>query len=280
MRLKRWMRRHTLAAFGLVAYGWTWTWDAIFFVFDLWDVIPVTLPRVWGPAIAAVVVIWASKIPLRTWARQRLTWRVPPRYLLVAVLIPIGITNVQPFIEAVGGGTVAYDPPAPIYGMAAFVVANMVLFGGTEELGWRGIAQPRLQQRLSVFTTGLVIGVAWWIWHFPLFFTGNPNYTFQVLPLLTYTLFILGISVVLGAFVNIAEGTLLPVILMHASVNAGALFAVEGGFLEGSALVPLLVGSGLWWVLAGILLGVYGRSMTPETNTGSVAPPTDERLAS
>lgn len=260
------MRRHTLAAFGLVTFGWTWMWDGIFFVFNLWDDLPVSLPRVWGPAIAAIVVIWASNIPLRTWVRRRLKLRVSPRYMLVALGIPIFITNIQPFIEALGEGTVVYNSPAPIYAIVAFLVANVLILGGTEELGWRGIVQPRLQQRLSVFTSGLVIGGAWWSWHLPLFFTGNPNYTFQVLPLLTYTLFILGASVVLGAFVNITEGNVLPVMLMHASVNLGALFVAEGGFLVGSPLVPLLIGSGLWWVLAGILLGLYGWSMTPTTN--------------
>lgn len=279
MDLKSWMRRHTLAAFALVAFGWTYIWDALFFAFELWTVVPVSLPRVWGPAIAAIVVIWASEIPLRTWLRQRLTWRVPPRYLLVALGFPVFITNVQPFVKAVGGGTVVYDPPAPLYGMLAFIIVIMVLFGGTEELGWRGIAQPRLQQRLSVFSSGLVIGVAWWSWHLPLFFTGNPNYSFQVVPLLTYTLFILGASVVLAAFVNITEGRVLPVMLMHASVNAGALFSANGGALDGSPLVALLIGSGLWWVLAGILLGLYGWSMTPTTITEPVAPSPHELAA-
>lgn len=247
-------------------------------MFDLWAVVPVSLPRVWGPAIAAVVVVWASETPLRTWVQRRLTWRVPPRYLLAALGIPVFITNVQPVVAAVGGGTVAYDPPAPLYAMLAFIIVVMVVFGGTEELGWRGIAQQRLQQHLSVLSSRLVVGVAWWSWHLPLFFTGNPNYSVQV-PLLTYTLFILGASVVLGAFVNVTDGKVLPVMLMHASVNAGALFAADGGALDGSPLVALLVGSGLWWVVAGVLLGLYGRSVTPTSLTGPVAPSTDERPA-
>lgn len=98
-----------------------------------------------------------------------------------------------------------------------------------------------------------------------------------MMPLLTYTMYILGASVVLGAFVNITNGEILPVMLMHASVNAGALFAADGGALNGSPLVPLLIGSGLWWVLAGILLGLYARSMTPNTLTESVVPFPDDR---
>lgn len=258
------IRRHPLVAFCIIAFGWTWGWDAVFFVFDLWDAIPVSIPRVWGPAIAAVVVIWASEVSLYNWTRTRLNWRVPPQLFLIALLVPLVITNVQPVVESIGGGSVMYDPPAAIYFLFVFIAFNGVLLGGTEELGWRGVVQPRLQQRMSVFTASLAIGVIWWAWHLPLFFTGNPNFSFDVAPFVSYTLFVWGSSVVFGAFFNLSQGNVLPVMVMHATVNAGAFLVADGGILEGSQLVPLLVGSGLWWALAGILLVLYGRSMTPK----------------
>lgn len=264
MGLQEWIRRHALVAFGLVAFGWTWGWDATFFAFDLWDAIPISVPRVWGPAIAAVVVMWAGEASLREWVRRRLDWRVSPRYVLIALAVPTFITNVQPVVESLGGGSVVYDPPAAIYLLFAFIAVNAVLLGGTEELGWRGVVQPRLQQRMSVFASGLVVGAVWLVWHLPLFFTGNPNYSFEPAALLAYALTVLGSSVVLGALVNATEGNVLPAIVMHASVNAGAFLGATGGLLEGSSLVPLLVGSGLWWVLAGILVASYGPSMTPK----------------
>lgn len=44
------------------------------------------------------------------------------------------------------------------------------VFGGLEEIGWRGYAQESLQRRFSVLTASLIIGIFWAFWHLPLFF--------------------------------------------------------------------------------------------------------------
>lgn len=257
-----WISRHPVAAFLAVAFGWTVTWDVVFTLFDLWTVMPVSIPRVWGPAIAAVVVAWAGETPVRAWLAQVLDWRVNPLLYIAAVVIPIAITNVQPVVEGLGG-SVGYDPPAAIYYLPVWIALNMVLLGGTEELGWRGVLQPRWQQRVSVFTAGLAVGVAWWAWHLPLWFVPGTELVFEPGAFVTYTVFILGASTVLGGLVNLADGSVLPAMLMHASVNAGAFLAATGGVLDGSILVPLVVGAGLWWMLAAGLVYVYGWSMAP-----------------
>lgn len=265
-------RNHPVLLFCLVAFGWTWLWDAVFFAFGLWRTVPVSIPRVWGPAIAALVAVRVSNVRVWTWMRRRLDWRLSPVHVLIAVSVPIFATNIQPVVEAVGGGSLTYDPPARMLLMIVFVSANLLVLGGTEELGWRGVLQPRLQQRFSVFSSGLLIGVLWWSWHLPLFFTQNPNFSLEPLPLLSYTLFVLGASVVFGAFVNFTRGRVLPIMLMHATVNAGAFISATGGLLEGSPLIPLVVGSGLWWGLAAGLVAVYGLSMSPNAQIDPVVP--------
>lgn len=216
-----------------------------------------------GLPIAVVVVLWAEGDSLRTWGERAFDWRIRPWLYLVALLIPFVISNVQQVVRALGGGTLAYAPPASLPVMGLFLVANVVLFGGVEELGWRGFLQPRIQERTSVLTAGLVIGVLWWVWHLPLFFSGNAAYSFAPIPLLTYTTFILGAAVVLGAFVNVTDGRLLPVMLMHATINVAALLEGSGGLVAGSQLVPLVVGSGLWWLIVAALVLRYGRTMVP-----------------
>lgn len=266
------IRKRPLLAFICVTFGWTWGWDTIFFALGLWDTVPVNAPRVWGPAIAAAVVIWASEISLREWFRRRLDWRVAPVFFVLALLIPLFITNVEPVVEALGGGTLVYDPPLAAEINIAFaftitVLVQMFLLGGSEEIGWRGVVQPRLQQQMSVFTVGLVIGVVWWVWHLPLFFSGDPSFPLELTPFVAYTLFVLGSSTVFGALANFTDGKVLPVMLMHGSVNLGTIFSADGGLLAGSPLVPILIGSGLWWVIAGLLVARYGLSMTPSDRT-------------
>lgn len=221
--------------------------------------------------MAAVVVTWASGVSLRTWIGRTLDWRVHPGLYLVALLVPLVITNVQPVFRAIGGGSLAISPPGTLPAAVLFVLVNAFLLGGVEELGWRGFLQPRLQAHTSVLTAGLGVGVLWWAWHLPLFFSGKPAYSFDLLPLLTYTTFVLGASAVFGAFVNVTDGRVLPLMLMHASVNLGAFLEGTGGVLDGSELLPLVVGSGLWWLLVAVLVLAYGKTMVPKSKAGPAA---------
>jgi CDP-diacylglycerol--glycerol-3-phosphate 3-phosphatidyltransferase len=265
--------RHRVPAFLLVVFGWTWAWDAVYYAFGLWETLPVyinSFPRQWGLPVGAVLVVWASDVPLRDWLGRVLQWRFPPWVYLGAVFLPVVLGELQPALAAVGGGSVRYSPPAPLHLLFAFFLLNVFLFGGVEEFGWRGFLQPRFQQRLSVLTAGLAVGVLWWAWHLPLFL-GHPNYTLDPLFLVGYTTFVLGASTVLGALVNVTDGGVIPAVFMHAMINVGSVLEGSGGILDGTLAVSLLVGSGAWWLVVAALVWLYGRSMTPGSTTAPLS---------
>ncbi|WP_224450588.1 CPBP family intramembrane glutamic endopeptidase [Haloprofundus salilacus] len=259
------IHRHRIPAFLIVVFGWTWAWDAIYYAFGLWNTLPVyinTFPRQWGLPIGAVLVVWASDVPLRDWLGRVLQWRFPPWVYLAAVSLPVVVGEVQPALAALGGGSVRYSPPAPLHLLFGFFLLNVFLFGGVEEFGWRGVLQPWFQERLSVLTASLAVGVLWWAWHLPLFL-GHPNFTPDPLFLVEYTMFVLGASTVLGALVNVTDGGVIPAVFMHAAINVGSVLDGSGGMLEETLPIALVVGSGAWWFIAAVLVGLYGRSMTP-----------------
>ncbi len=45
-----------------------------------------------------------------------------------------------------------------------------IIFGGIEELGWRYVFQPVLQERCDYITSTIITFVAWGIWHFSYFY--------------------------------------------------------------------------------------------------------------
>lgn len=51
----------------------------------------------------------------------------------------------------------------------------MIIGGGVEEIGWRGFLQPTLQKRWSPFTSTMIVGVIWAVWHLPLWFVMGSN---------------------------------------------------------------------------------------------------------
>lgn len=273
--LRGWISQHRLPAFVLVAFGWSWTWDGVYYALGWWQSLPTTFPRQWGVPLGALVVIWASDTSVRAWLGRLFQWRLRAVLYLIALLVPLGITNLQPVIRALGGGSVRYAPPGPLPLILLFIVANALLLGGIEELGWRGFLQPRVQQHTSVLTAGVLIGVLWWAWHLPLF-VGHPNFSLDPLFVGQYTVFVIGASTVFGAFVNVTDGSVLPLMLMHASVNVGALLEGSGGVLADSEVLPLVVGSGAWWLIVLALVVLSGREMV----SGAKITPVSELFSS
>jgi len=265
-----WITQHRLGAFVLVTFGWSWAWDGVYYALGWWSSLPTTLPRQWGVPLGALVVIWASDVTVRSWLARRLQWRLHPGLYFIALLVPLGITNAQPVVRALGGGSVRYAPPAPLSLVVLFLLANALLLGGIEELGWRGFLQPRVQQHTSVLTAGVLIGVLWWTWHLPLFL-GHPNFSPDPLFVVQYTVFVIGASTVFGAFVNVTGGRVLPLMLMHASVNVGALLEGSGGVLGDSEVLPLVIGSGAWWLLVLVLVILFGPTMVPKSDINPVS---------
>lgn len=262
--LRKHINQHQVIAFVLIAFGWTWAWDVLYYSFGWWETLPTTFPRQWGVPVGAIIVVWASDVSLRTWLRNIFTWRLHPVLYLTALLVPLVITNVQPVLRALDGGSLSVSLSVPLPLVVLFVLVNMFFLGGIEEVGWRGFLQPRLQEQTSVLTAGIGIGVLWWAWHLPLFF-GHPNFVFEPLAFLRYTVFVIGASAVFGVFINVTDGRVLPLMLMHASTNLGALLEGTGGRLANFELLSLVVGSGLWWLIVFSLVILFGRSMVPKS---------------
>jgi len=123
-----------------------------------------------GPAVAAAVTIWRSGGSLREWARGIVRWRVPVGYYLYALGLPVLIMIVMNLVLAVLGQQPAWSSlpdRAPAY-LQTFLM-TLVFIGGQEEPGWRGFALPRQQARHSPMVATLILGLAWGIWHVPLY---------------------------------------------------------------------------------------------------------------
>ena len=49
------------------------------------------------------------------------------------------------------------------------------IYGGEEELGWRGIMQPLLEKKLNFPVAAIITGIVWGIWHIPLWFVNGSS---------------------------------------------------------------------------------------------------------
>ena len=122
-------------------------------------------------------------------------------------------------------------------------VVGFALFTGplSEEFGWRGYAQPRLRRTLSPYATSLVLGLAWGLWHLPLFLLAGTSQSELGLFSWQALLFFVGwvpVSYTIWTVSERLRGGVAAAVVAHAAVNtADGLFpaASPAGVLIGTA---------------------------------------------
>lgn len=172
-----------------------------------------------GPTIAAYLAVLATRDEgtLAEFHSRLLRWRVAGRYWSMALVFP--------FLLA-GGlvlGAIWWEPGVRAeidlkpWWMVFPLLAGMVVGGGLEELGWRGVAQPALDRRLGSWPAVFVVGTIWALWHLPLF--SLPGTGQFGAPFLPYFVWVLGLAALL-AWLYRRTGSILLCVVFHAAVNA------------------------------------------------------------
>lgn len=158
-------------------------------------------------------------------------WKVQPKWVLFS-LSPL---LVLVFMDISLVGSINFLPNLGVLSLLLWILTS----GVGEEVGWRGFALPRLQNKYSALKASLVLSIFWVGWHLPAFFY-LPNY--MKLGFTIFPLFVLGImagSVVYTWLLNSTKGNLLTAILFHSTFNF--ITASKAGEGMPAALVSTLV---------------------------------------
>ena len=245
--------RSRLLPFFLLAFGWAWAFwvpEALVAagLLDRW----LTLPALgaFGPAFAGVVMTYADRgsAGVRDLAARTVDTGFAPRWLAVAlVLFPLLAVLALGFAVARG-----VAPSFPWAGNLVVLPAAFVfvlLLGGPlqEELGWRGYALDPLQERVGATGGSVVLGLLWGAWHLPLFYVPSETIYYER-PIAGFVVSITLLSVLMAWVYTNTGGSLLVMLLMHASFNwtHGMLPALESdpgslAFVVLQALVTVAV---------------------------------------
>jgi len=141
---------------------------------------------------------------------RRLTlWRAPaPWWWFLLLGIPAIV-----YLGAALNGTIG--DPFPFFPWYQVFPALLLAFflGTIEEFGWRGVALPLLQRKMSPFWAGLTLGIIWAAWHIPAFLlSGTAHSAWSFVPFFGG---VVAISVILTPLFNSARGSLLIAYLYH-----------------------------------------------------------------
>jgi len=213
-----------------------------------------------GPSIAGLVAIalFDGREGFRSLFSRLRKGRVSPRWYLMALLTaPIVIMTLL----------LIFSLFSNVYRPAIFTEANKtsllltgifmgLVVGFFEELGWTGFAVPRLRQKYSVLTTGIILGLFWGLWHLPLFVasTNSSGAIPPVIYLLILLFSFLPAYRVLMVWVYYQTGSLLLMVLMHAPLSASQLLLIPPELSGVQLVVYDLTFAAVLWLIAALVI--------------------------
>jgi membrane protease YdiL (CAAX protease family) len=269
------VRRRRLTTFFVLAYALAWGVEAIP------DLVGMTQPS-WpswffagflsalAPSVAAAIVVALSGESVRDWFRSVARVRVHPKWYLAAIGVPFLVVYVTGVVSSLLGGPIDWSafeisPTTIVIG----VVIGTLLGGGQEEFGWRGFAQPELQERYGALWAAVVVGVFWGLWHLPQFVPGGMRADWPPAMVASYFVGIVGFSILLAWVFNGSGGSAWLAMIMHGADNAtqGRLPIDLGFVAPDNVLLPerlVLINvphAAVTWVAVLIVVGVVGTGL-------------------
>jgi membrane protease YdiL (CAAX protease family) len=265
------LARHPLISYFVIAYAGSWLVVLPYLRFGGAGLLPFDWPIPFavsaaiapfaGPSLAAFILTAAIEGPagFARLLRAIVRWRIGYSwYLFVLIGVPAITVAGALVLPGVAG---SFQTPALVLLLsypASFVVS--LLIGGPlgEEIGWRGFALPRLQRGQGPLIGSLALGILWAFWHLPYFWMpqwGTPKDT--LVDIVWFVLADIALTIIYTWVFNNTKGSLLMVILMHASNDAFFIDRLFASPLVSASLLPFVIGFGTFALL--LVLVTRGR---------------------
>jgi membrane protease YdiL (CAAX protease family) len=233
VQLKSQIIGHNIILFFLLAYLLSWSfWIPIFYFVnrygdDITDHVPIIIILIlliglyvglYAPAISAFIVmkLTGGNEEIRQYLKRLIKWRVGIRNFTIMLLLSLGFFFSGNLIYFLLGASLPNPLKMSFGSILVSFVDLLLLHGGQEELGWRGYALPKLQQKYSAFVSTLIVGALWAIWHLPIFYLEDSQYEGT-----KFIIFAMG-AMMLSFFLTIIYNrtkSILMCMLFHAFVN-------------------------------------------------------------
>jgi membrane protease YdiL (CAAX protease family) len=252
-RLSSVVKQHPLVTFFVLAYALSWIIESplVFLGDSVNDIQELVIRALASNVPSALGIVFTGIIlgkgSVRKLLGRLLPWRVNPLWYLVVFLGPVALVGGVVGLNTLVGG------PALSLGMPLLAVAITLaisIFPGSalgEEIGWRGYVLPRMQTRMSALSASLLLAPFWALWHLPLFVAGWLQGTQSPALYPAFIVSTIAFSVILTWVYNSTGGSLLMVVLLHATVN---LPLSVSNNLGTQAMVPVFLYFGLEIVVA------------------------------
>jgi membrane protease YdiL (CAAX protease family) len=154
-----------------------------------------------------------GRVAVLTLLRKLTVWKVGWRWYVVAFLLQpalnLGAIYLNVLLGAPAPTVAAFGSWSALLGAFALRLVNPFDGPMLEELGWRGFAQPRLQERFSPLIANLILAFLVTLWHLRLIPSGD--YAWIYIPAT------IAVTILYGWVYNATGGSVLLTLIMHAT---------------------------------------------------------------
>ena len=228
-----------------------------------------------APALVAIALTERTegRAATRALLRRVFKFRVAARWYVFALGYMLTVKLSVALLHRLASGEWPRFGQEEWYLMAAAIAVSTWVQAG-EEIGWRGYALPRMSDQFGLASASVILGIIWATWHLPLFLAPGSDTFGQSFPL--YLLQVTAVSVAAAWLYWRTNGSLLLVMLLHASINntKDIVPSVVPGATDPFALSTSLVAwltVAVLWVVAACLLVQMARAGPTSRHAARVA---------
>lgn len=188
-------------------------------------------------------------------------------YIIIALFAPFILYCLAAGINYLQTGSwvdfsqVGKSKEFPEFNLITFLIYNLLFFGFGEEVGWRGFALPRLQQKYNALVSAAILTLFWAIWHWPAFLY-RPGYVeMGMAGVIGWVLSLFTGSVLLSWLYNSTKGGLFACVVFHSAID----IAFTGGAVNTNItnIMGMLI---TVWGLATVVIFGYKKLSKQEKN--------------
>lgn len=211
-----------------------------------------------GPSLSsfALTAILDGKPGLRDLFARQTRWRFPAIWYVVLVLPPLLVLLTLSLLRAFV--STAYSPNHFWLGVFFGVPAGLL-----EEIGWMGFAFPKLSQGRDAFSSAILVGLLWSLWHLPVIsFLGaaTPHGRYWLRFFLAFAAAMTAMRVLIAWAYTNTQSVLLAQ-LLHVSSTSSLVVFSPAVSAPREVFWYALYAAALWLIVL-LIRGIYGKRLS------------------
>lgn len=213
-----------------------------------------------APLISTLITVEQNKSDFKIFKNQMFKYKLNVLWYIGILILPLIISGVCWLFNLLITGKSVLFLSKPVY-MVLLFIPSMIIGGGLEEVGWRGMLLPQLLKKISPLKSTLIVSIIWALWHVPLWFIpGVPQYGSNFI---IFLIDVISLTFLLST-IYIKTQSILMCILFHATENA--YFTYMGINSWANSFKSQLTNEVLSLILSMIIFFVFYKLKSKEIN--------------